>query len=139
MPQNIFLIFIQLLFYELVLRFYNNADIFGNSDRIVTRTSLYQIVFTDYHTYVGMILVELHHRNPVVAVFCDTLLSSKGPTNFNVQFTTALTKETADQRHRRIQRRWHKVYTLINNPSIRPEVKSKTYDSTSDVVYVVAL
>lgn len=88
-----------------------------------------------------MILVELHHRNPVVAVFCDTLISKKYP-----KLTTQYTKGNTSNRNRRIQRRWQKVYTLLKNPSMGPKfdnpkirqnvIGSKSYSSSLHEVHV---
>jgi hypothetical protein len=37
---------------------------------------------TGYSTYIGMIMVDVYHRNPIMTVFCDELLSrSKTCTN----------------------------------------------------------
>lgn len=79
-----------------------------------------------YSTYIGMIMVDVYHRNPIMTVFCDELLSrSKKCTNILLAPVDPETnhrmvkKETPNQKHRRICRRWHKAYTLFFNPSLR--------------------
>ncbi|CAC5380464.1 STRA6 [Mytilus coruscus] len=77
-----------------------------------------------YSTYVGMLMVEVHHRNPVASVFCNELLvGNKEKGCANVLLTPINAKrgnvETKSQKHRRNYRKWAKLYTLINNPSVR--------------------
>ncbi|XP_076093944.1 stimulated by retinoic acid gene 6 protein-like [Mytilus galloprovincialis] len=91
-----------------------------------------------YSTYLGMLMVEVHHRNPVASVFCNELLVSnreKGCDNVllapanNIQGNV----ETISQKYRRICRKWAKLYTLINNPSVRRYVDRKSECSIEHV------
>ncbi|XP_076093951.1 stimulated by retinoic acid gene 6 protein-like isoform X2 [Mytilus galloprovincialis] len=77
-----------------------------------------------YSAYIGMLMVEVHHRNPVASVFCnELLLINKEKGCANVLLTPVNDKrgdiESKSQKYRRISRKWAKLYTLINNPSVR--------------------
>ena len=81
---------------------------------------------TGYSTYIGMIMVDVYHRNPIMTVFCDELLS-RSKTCTNILLTPVdpetnngmIKKESTNHKHRRICRRWQKAYTLLFNPSLR--------------------
>jgi hypothetical protein len=73
-----------------------------------------------------MIMVDVYHRNPIMTVFCDELLS-RSKTCTNILITPVdpetnngmIKKESTTHKHRRICRRWQKAYTLLFNPSLR--------------------
>ncbi|XP_052095156.1 stimulated by retinoic acid gene 6 protein-like [Mytilus californianus] len=94
-----------------------------------------------YSTYIGMLMVEVHHRNPVASVFCDELLVINKETGCaNVLLTPVKAKrgkvETNSQKHRRICRKWSKLYTLINNPSARRNYVEQNFECSIDQVEI---
>ncbi|XP_076093948.1 stimulated by retinoic acid gene 6 protein-like [Mytilus galloprovincialis] len=94
-----------------------------------------------YSTYIGMLMVEVHHRNPVASVFCNELLVINKETGCaNVLLTPVKAKkgkvETNSQTYRRICRKWAKLYTLINNPSIRHYYNKHNSECSIDQVEI---
>lgn len=101
----------------------------------------YNFFSLGYSTYIGMLMVEVHHRNPVASVFCNELLVINKETGCaNVLLTPVKAKkgkvETNCQKHRRICRKWAKLYTLMNNPSIRQYYKKHNSECSIDQVEI---
>ncbi|XP_071157759.1 stimulated by retinoic acid gene 6 protein-like [Mytilus edulis] len=83
-----------------------------------------------YKSYVGLIMLELYHRNPILIVFCEELrqtLMVKDKRKFisletqgnHVCYQNSISGSELIQRRKRIQNMWFKAVTLINNPSVR--------------------
>ncbi|VDI33652.1 Hypothetical predicted protein, partial [Mytilus galloprovincialis] len=98
---------------------------------------------TGYSAYIGMLIVEVHHRNPVASVFCNELLvSNREKSRANVLLAPVNDQqgnvETISQINRHICRKWAKLVTLINNPSARRNfVEEKCECSTEQVEIVI--
>ncbi|KAE8617084.1 hypothetical protein XENTR_v10008977 [Xenopus tropicalis] len=79
-----------------------------------------------YSTWIGMLLVDFHHTNPVALSFCHLLLhdlsTSKKQTSPDVL-------HECKKKHRRTK--WHLAYTLINNPVLILSRKQRDCSSSS--------
>ncbi|KAL3868070.1 hypothetical protein ACJMK2_040907 [Sinanodonta woodiana] len=77
-----------------------------------------------YMNYIGMLMVDFSHNNPIMRVFCSILLKTSAekhdPTiqNFTYCSLGLQSSQRQFQGHSRSRRRWLVAYTLMNNPSI---------------------
>ncbi|XP_052094984.1 stimulated by retinoic acid gene 6 protein-like [Mytilus californianus] len=90
----------------------------------------YEHLDSGYATYVGLIMLELYHRNPILIVFCEELrqtlmvkdkrkfISLEIPGN-HAGYQNSISGSELIQRRKRIQNMWFKALTLINNSSVR--------------------
>ncbi|OCT87125.1 stimulated by retinoic acid gene 6 protein-like isoform X2 [Xenopus laevis] len=79
-----------------------------------------------YSTWIGMLLVDFHHTNPVALSFCHLLLHDLS-TSKQLKSTDAL--HDCKKKQRKIK--WHLAYTLINNPVLILSRKQHNCSSSS--------
>ncbi|KAM9449493.1 stimulated by retinoic acid gene 6 protein-like isoform 1-T3 [Clarias gariepinus] len=77
----------------------------------------YEAMDQGYCTWVGMIIADHHHSNPVLVCFCDLLLKhalqKRTAGNTYAQFNT-----TEFPGGSRVRTRWLLLYTLLRNPKV---------------------
>jgi hypothetical protein len=90
--------------------------------------------FTGYKTYVGLIMLELYHRNPILLVFCDEMLTFQDnkksmielqTPNENVGYQLSVSYSIDRLKRIRARNKWFKAFTLVNNPCLRNMTKGK--------------
>ena len=79
-------------------------------------------------------MLELYHRNPILLVFCDEMLTFQDNKKSMIELQTPnenvgyqRTVSDSIDRLKRIHARnkWFKAFTLVNNPCLRNMTKGK--------------
>ena len=75
-----------------------------------------------------MIMLDLYHRNPILLVFCDEMLTFQDnqqsriamqTPNENVGHQRSVNDSSDRSRRTLIRNKWLKAFTLVNNPCLR--------------------
>ncbi|CAC5418710.1 STRA6 [Mytilus coruscus] len=87
-----------------------------------------------YAAYVGLIMFELRHRNPLLLAFCDELLTSQKNKSTdislqapheNLEYQRSVSDSLKRQKQTFLRNKWYKAFTVVNNPSLRQTNKPK--------------
>lgn len=112
----------------------------------------YELMDPGFNSYVGYLLLEHTHANPVLVTFCQLLIKTlidKQPSEHeehvlyanhvedvqgcsNSQVSIELNKKTLQYTNfRRARNRWHLLYTLHNNPSLQEHRRAEMFTQRS--------
>ncbi|XP_066468727.1 stimulated by retinoic acid gene 6 protein-like [Tiliqua scincoides] len=118
------------------------AWLIGRLDKSVMPKG-YESCDSGFKTWVGMLLTDHYHTNPILVCFCHILITKtsgrKLPSNMGAIRHMSSTKptRTVPRVSERARTRWLLLYTLLNNPDLRkqrkPTSSSKTEDSPNNV------
>ncbi|XP_046698457.1 stimulated by retinoic acid gene 6 protein-like isoform X1 [Silurus meridionalis] len=75
----------------------------------------YEKLDSSYCTWVGMIIADHHHSNPVLVCFCHLLLKHKPDC---IQPEQELHLKSEARVKERVRIRWNLMYTLVRNPKL---------------------
>ena len=79
-------------------------------------------------------MLELYHRNPILLVFCDEMLTFQHnelstialQTPYqNTGYQRSVSDSLGRLKRTRIRNKWFKAFTVVNNPSLRDMTKGK--------------
>jgi hypothetical protein len=79
-------------------------------------------------------MLELYHRNPILLVFCDEMLTFQHnepsmieleTPNENTGYQRSVSDSLGRLKRTRIRNKWFKAFTLVNNPCLRDMTKGK--------------
>jgi hypothetical protein len=86
-------------------------------------------------------MLELYHRNPILLVFCDEMLTfqQNEPSmieletpNQNTGYQRSISDSLGRLKRTRIRNKWLKAFTLVNNPCLRDMTNGKNKRSISE-------
>ena len=79
-------------------------------------------------------MLELYHRNPILLVFCDEMLTFQDnkksmielqTPNENVGYQLSVSYSIDRLKRIRARNKWFKAFALVNNPCLRNMTKGK--------------
>ena len=80
-------------------------------------------------------MLELYHRNPILLVFCDEMLTFQHNNelstialqtpNENTRYQRSVYDSLGRLQRTRIRNKWFKAFTVVNNPCLRNMTKGK--------------
>jgi len=79
-------------------------------------------------------MLELYHRNPILLVFCDEMLTFQQnelsmialqTPNQNTGYQQSVSDSLGRLKRTRIRNKWFKAFTVVNNPCLRDMIKEK--------------